>query len=94
MGHPDAAREAGAGKTRIGAPRIIVIDSQSWSACTVCGESVGRGSDDAVMHGFEQRVNHLLSEHNATLQYVGQHTGSSAEGDVFHHVVAVLGLPH
>ena len=94
VGRPDAAGEAGAGKKRMGSPQIIVIDSQSWSACAVCGESVGRASDHDVMHDFEQRVNHLLSEHNATLQHVGQHTGKSSEGDVFHHVVAVLELPH
>lgn len=94
LGHPDAAGEAGAGMKRMGAPQIVVIDSQSRSACAVCGASFGRASDHDVMHDFEQRVNHLLSEHNATLQHVGPHTGKSSEGDVFHHVVAVLGLPH
>jgi hypothetical protein len=69
----------------------VVIDSQSWSGCMVCGKSIGSASDS--MLGFEERVNHLLSEHDATLLNIGQHTGWSPEGDLFEHVVATLGLP-
>jgi hypothetical protein len=38
-------------------------------------------------------VNHLLSEHDAQLLHIGQHTGRSFEGEVFQHIVATLGLP-
>jgi acyl-ACP thioesterase len=73
--------------------QIVVIDSQSWTPCAVCGESVASMSSSDEMHNFEERVNHLLSEHDASLQHVGQHTGRSHDGDLFQHVVAVLGLP-
>jgi hypothetical protein len=49
-------------------------------------------ADPAELQGFEERVNNLLSEHNARLLHTGQHTGRSFEGDLFQHVVAVLGV--
>lgn len=70
--------------------QIVVIDSQSWSTCALCREGVGQIDD---MHGFEVRVNHLLADHGATLQHIGQHTGVNMDGDAMQHVVAVLGLP-
>lgn len=71
---------------------VVIIDSQSWIACRLCGEGVGSAMG-ADMADLEIRINHLLAEHDATVLHVGQHTGRSFEGDPFQHVVAVLGLP-
>ena len=65
--------------------RVVHVSTNVSGRCDLCTKIVG-GSGR-----FEESVNHYIAEHGYELLHVGQEA-AEADGELWHHTVAVLGL--
>ena len=63
---------------------IVEVSSSFWKTCKYC--SALKMSEDSI----EQQVNHYLG-HGLKLLHVGAESSRTAEGEIWHSTVAVLG---
>jgi hypothetical protein len=68
---------------------VFELTSSVWTPCPVCRSAVGRVSADSA--ALDERVTHLLQEHNATLFHVGQESSTDGDGNPWQMTVAVVG---
>jgi hypothetical protein len=63
---------------------VVEVSSSFWKTCKYC--SALKLSEDSI----EQQVNHYLG-HGLKLLHVGTESSRTAEGQIWHSTVAVLG---